>query len=194
MFSFTTSTSQAEIIQGYQQNAAAKETFEDGKPSHDGGEELPDASSLQGRAEAISSFTRDERCPFLCLCLYFDSIFILPLRKNLLQICVGLKRKVKIFVKFEVEFGIISHIRRCLTTEATQSLGHGLVTSRIYYCNALLHGLPAVFTNKLQRVQNAGTRLIIAKTRRFEHITPVLMELHWFPVKRRLVGLKDLAC
>ena len=27
---------------------------------------------------------------------------------------------------------------------------------------------------------------LIAKTRRFEHITPVLMELHWLPVKRRL--------
>ena len=79
----------------------------------------------------------------------------------------------------------ISHIRRCLTTEATKSLGHGLVTSRIDYCNALLHGLPAVLTNKLQRVQNAGARLI-AKTRRFEHITPVLMELHWLPVKCRL--------
>jgi len=38
---------------------------------------------------------------------------------------------------------------------------------------------------KLQSVQNAAARLI-AGTRLCEHITPVLRELHWLPVRRRV--------
>ena len=34
----------------------------------------------------------------------------------------------------------------------------------------------------LQLVQNAAAR-ILAKTKRFEHITPVLASLHWLPIK-----------
>ena len=34
----------------------------------------------------------------------------------------------------------------------------------------------------LQLVQNAAAR-ILARTKRFEHITPVLASLHWLPIK-----------
>ena len=65
------------------------------------------------------------------------------------------------------------------------SLINGLVTSRIDYCNALLHGLPNTLINKLQRVQNTAARIITSTTRR-SHITPVLKELHWLPVQYRI--------
>ena len=38
---------------------------------------------------------------------------------------------------------------------------------------------------KLQRVQNAAAR-ILYRAPRFSHITPLLDELHWFPVKYRI--------
>jgi len=38
---------------------------------------------------------------------------------------------------------------------------------------------------RLQSVQNAAARLI-TRTGRREHITPVLRELHWLPVRRRV--------
>ena len=38
--------------------------------------------------------------------------------------------------------------------------------------------------DKLQRVQNTAARLI-TRTRKSDHITPVLMELHWLPVEFR---------
>ena len=79
----------------------------------------------------------------------------------------------------------ISHIRRSLTETATKTLIHALVTSRIDYCNALLHGLPKRLLQKLQRVQNAAAR-IVTKTSRRHHITPVLKELHWLPVEYRI--------
>ena len=79
----------------------------------------------------------------------------------------------------------IGRIRRYLTNDATKSLVHGLVTSRLDYCNALLHGLPDTMMTKLQRVQNTAAR-IVTRTARHDHITPVLKELHWLPVKYRV--------
>ena len=38
---------------------------------------------------------------------------------------------------------------------------------------------------KLQRVQNTAARLI-CNISRFDHITPVLVDLHWLPVKFRI--------
>ncbi len=37
---------------------------------------------------------------------------------------------------------------------------------------------------QLQRVQNTAARLV-TRTRKREHITPVLMQLHWLPVEHR---------
>ena len=79
----------------------------------------------------------------------------------------------------------IASIRRYLTSAATRSLVHALVTSRLDYCNSLLVGLPGSLLQKLQKVQNTAAR-IITRTARYEHITPVLMELHWLPIKRRV--------
>ena len=38
---------------------------------------------------------------------------------------------------------------------------------------------------KLQRVQNAAARLLTS-SRKYDHITPVLQELHWLPVGYRI--------
>ena len=79
----------------------------------------------------------------------------------------------------------IGRIRRYLTEDATKTMIHALVTSRLDYCNAVLYGLPASVTNKMQRLQNTCAR-IITRTRRSDHITPVLIKLHWLPVRRRI--------
>ena len=78
----------------------------------------------------------------------------------------------------------ISHIRRYLTIDATKALVHAFVTSRLDYGNALLIGLPRDQINKLQRIQNMAARVITFTPRR-DHITPVLKDLHWLPVKCR---------
>ena len=82
----------------------------------------------------------------------------------------------------------IRRIRKYLSYKSAQTLILALVIGRLDYCNSLLYmyGLPASYTNKLQRVQNAAVRLI-SNTTRFDHISPVLIDLHWLPVKYRIM-------
>jgi hypothetical protein len=42
------------------------------------------------------------------------------------------------------------------------------------------------FIDRLQHVQNSRGRLI-ARRRKFDHITPVMKELHWLPVSQRII-------
>ena len=80
----------------------------------------------------------------------------------------------------------IRRIRKYLTYNSTKTLVHALVSGRLDYCNSLLYGLPATHIDKLQRVQNAAARLV-ANTPRFCHISPIMSQLHWLPVKFRII-------
>ena len=64
-------------------------------------------------------------------------------------------------------------------------LVHAFISSRLDYCNSLLVGAADCVIRKLQGVQNAAARLITG-TRKFDHITPILRDLHWFPVRLRI--------
>ena len=64
----------------------------------------------------------------------------------------------------------ISRIRKFLSTDTTKALVHAFVTSRVYYCNILLYGLPASHLNKVQRVLNAAARLV-CRAPRYRRIT-----------------------
>ena len=66
----------------------------------------------------------------------------------------------------------IRHIRHCLTPEATNTLVHSLVASRLDYGNALLYGISKSLVKKLQMVQNSAARLVCG-VKKFDHITPV---------------------
>ena len=72
--------------------------------------------------------------------------------------------------------------RKYLSYKSAQTLILALVIGCLDYHNSLLYGSPASYTNKLQWVQNAATRLIF-NTTHFDHISPILIYLHWLPVK-----------
>ena len=73
-----------------------------------------------------------------------------------------------------------------LTQKDTATLVHAFVTSKLDNCNLLLAELPQYLLDKVQRVQNAAVRLV-SRTRKYDRITPVLRELHWLPVKQRII-------
>ena len=80
----------------------------------------------------------------------------------------------------------LSKIRKYLTRESSEIAMHAFITSKLDYCNSLLYGCRKMQLKKLQYVQNTAAR-IITRTRKFDHITPVLADLHWLPVSYRIV-------
>ena len=81
----------------------------------------------------------------------------------------------------------LRRIRKYLSKDNTKTLVHAFISSRIDYCNSLLYGLPEYQLNKLQSVQNMCARLICNESNKYCHITPLLVDLHWLPVKYRRI-------
>ena len=91
----------------------------------------------------------------------------------------------KLFASLFYHIYNIHWIRKYLSWQSAEILVHAFITSRLDYCNGLLYGLPDCLLNKLQRVQNACTRLIF-REQKFCHITSLIYELHWLPLKYRI--------
>ena len=80
---------------------------------------------------------------------------------------------------------ILRHIRPSLITEASKTIAAAIVGSRLDFCNSFLAGTSVSNLTRLQRVQNTLAR-VVAQKPRFCHITPVLSDLHWLPVRHRI--------
>ena len=90
----------------------------------------------------------------------------------------------------------IRQIRKYIDRDAAESLVHSFVTSNLDYCNSILYGCPTYLINKLQKLQNCAAR-VVTNTYKYDHISPVLKDLHWLPVKSRIdykIGLLTYKC
>jgi len=76
-------------------------------------------------------------------------------------------------------------ITRALSVDAAKTLVQSFITCHLDYCNALFRGITDSLFRRLQSVQNAAARLVTG-TRRRDHITPMLRQLHWLPVRQRV--------
>ena len=79
----------------------------------------------------------------------------------------------------------IAKVRQHLTNSACAKAINATVISRLDYHNGLLLGQPANRVRKLQVAQNNAARLLSRAPKR-QSITPVLKELHWLPVEKRI--------
>ena len=70
---------------------------------------------------------------------------------------------------------------------------HAYVTSKLDHNNTLLYDISKRLSNSLQLVQNAAAKLITRK-KKFDHVTPLLEELHWLPVEYRIIFKMMLIC
>ena len=109
-------------------------------------------------------------CPLLFVILEWYSIPVL-IWKNIKKICKT--------CHFHVTN--ISKIRKYLDRKSTEAIIHAFVTTNLDYFNAILYGLPKVVLNRLRLVRNRAAR-IVTFPKKYEHITPGLIDLHWLPV------------
>jgi hypothetical protein len=100
--------------------------------------------------------------------------------------CMTMERQVQTVVR-NTNFHIrrISKIRHFLDTNTCAKVITATVTSRLDYHNALLCGIHNKHLKSLQVAQNNAARLLSRSSRR-EHITPILKQLHWLPIRHRV--------
>jgi hypothetical protein len=79
----------------------------------------------------------------------------------------------------------IRSVRQSLSTSATRALVSSLVLSRLDYCISCHYGVPESSLKRLASVLHAGARLVM-KSRRFDHVSPLLDRLNWLPIQGRI--------
>ena len=81
---------------------------------------------------------------------------------------------------------IITRIRRFIDQSTSNHAVRSLIFSRLDYCNGLLSLIPNTQLVRLQRLQNWAARLVF-QVRRDTPPDPLLCNLHWIPVKQRII-------
>ena len=79
----------------------------------------------------------------------------------------------------------ISRIRKYLSTQTAEILIHAFATFKLDHCISLLYNVAKSVIKKHQSVQNVAARLI-TRSRKCDHITLILFDLHWLPVSERI--------
>uniref|UniRef100_A0A3B3DKG4 Reverse transcriptase domain-containing protein n=1 Tax=Oryzias melastigma TaxID=30732 RepID=A0A3B3DKG4_ORYME len=79
----------------------------------------------------------------------------------------------------------ISRIKDLMSKQDLEKLVHAFIFSRLDYCNSVFTGLPKKSIRKLQLIQNSAAR-VLTRTKKVDHISPVLRSLHWLPVCQRI--------
>ena len=79
----------------------------------------------------------------------------------------------------------IGKIRKYLDRPTVEKLVNTTITSRLDYCNSLMFDISKEHISQLQKCQNHAAR-VITKWHKYDHITLVLVDLHWLPTKQRI--------
>ena len=95
--------------------------------------------------------------------------------------------------KVYIDIRRISSIRHLLSIDETKTLLSAFVLPKLDYCNALFHGSLMYMLERLQKVQNSAARLVF-QCRKQNHISPLLMSLHWLPINARIEYKLSVIC
>ena len=80
-----------------------------------------------------------------------------------------------------------------LNETSLKTIMSAFILSRMDYCNSLFVNLSEENLNKLQRFQNRAAKLVFRKRKR-DHVSPLLLKLHWLPIKDRVTYKIALLC
>jgi len=76
-------------------------------------------------------------------------------------------------------------IRKCISDDDAKTIAATMVSTRLDYCNSVLYNTSHCNISKLQPVHNTLARAVTC-TRKRNHITPILADLHWLPIAARI--------
>ena len=80
---------------------------------------------------------------------------------------------------------VLREARHSVPREVLTALVIQLVLTKLDYCNSILYGSNKWALHKLQVVMNTAARLIF-NARLTDHVSPLLDDLHWLPIAKRI--------
>ena len=80
----------------------------------------------------------------------------------------------------------ISSIRPFISEQSAKQLAVSLILSKLDYCNCLFYEMSEDNFNKLQLLQNHAARVVM-KAKKYSSASALLKELHWLPVRQRVL-------
>ena len=81
--------------------------------------------------------------------------------------------------------GQISHVKHCLDKCTLIIIINTLVFSKLFYCSSVWSNTSQSNIAKVQAVQNFARR-IVSGSKKYDHVTPILKQLNWLPVKQHM--------
>ena len=79
----------------------------------------------------------------------------------------------------------INRVKHLFDKSTRKTSINSLVLSKFFYCSSMWASTTKTNIARLQKVQNFAAR-IVTGARKYDHITPILKELHWLPVAKQL--------
>ena len=95
--------------------------------------------------------------------------------------------------KAYIDIQRISSIRHLLYIDGTKILLSAFMHPKLDYCNSLSYGCPMYMLERHQKVQSSAARLFF-QCRKQNHISPLLMTLHWLPINARIEYILSVIC
>ena len=80
-----------------------------------------------------------------------------------------------------------------MTSYATKTLLSAYVLTNLDYCNYIFYGSPMYMLERLRKAQSSAARLIF-QCRKQNHISPLLMSLHWLPINTSIEYRLSVIC
>ena len=81
--------------------------------------------------------------------------------------------------------GQINRVKHCFDKHTLTIIINSLVFSKLYYCSTVWSNTSQTNLNNVQVVQNFACR-IVSGVGKYDHVTPILQELKWLPVRQYL--------
>ncbi len=134
---------------------------------------VPSSASIKYLSSSLGVLSNNVRKEARNLGVVFDSELSFDVQvTKMVQSCFAQLRK-------------LTKIKSFLSLADLEKDINAFISSRLDYCNVLYSGISKRNLQRLQLIQNAAARLL-TRTKKRDHITPIIAALDWLPVSFRI--------